>query len=178
MAIDPKILQTPRLVLRPPRDEDAQLIFESYASDPDVTRWVSWPRHETIEDTRRFLEYSHEQWARWPAGPLLIESRVDKRLLGGTEIAFEKPYRAGTGYVLSQAAWGAGFATEALRAVTRIAQSVGVMRLYAVCHLHHEAAIRVLERCSFAREGVMRKFRIFPNLHDTRPQDVCLYART
>lgn len=178
MALDPKVLQTPRLVLRPPRDEDAQAIFKSYASDPDVTRYVSWPRHETIEDSRRFIEFSHAEWAQWPAGPLLIESRVDKRLIGGTELRFEKPYRASTGYVLSHGAWGSGFATEALRAVARLAHSTGVQRLYAVCHVHHVAAIRVLERGGFLREGVLRKYRVFPNLHDPAPQDVCLYART
>ncbi|HXC49506.1 MAG TPA: GNAT family N-acetyltransferase [Candidatus Limnocylindrales bacterium] len=178
MPFDPKILQTPRLVLRPPRDEDAQSIFDNYASDHDVTRFVSWPRHETVEDSRRFIELSHSEWARWPAGPLLIESRVDKRLIGATGLAFEKPYRASTGYVLSQGAWGAGFATEAVRAVARLAQASGVLRLYAVCHAHHFAAVRVLERSGFLREGVMRRYRIFPNLHDPTPQDVGLYART
>ena len=178
MSIDPKVLQTPRLVLRPPRDEDAESIFENYASDHDVTRFVSWPRHETIDDTRKFIEFSKREWAEWPAGPLLIESRVDRRLIGATELRFEKPYRASTGYVLSHEAWGSGFATEAVRAVMRLAQVTGVQRLYAVCHLHHEAASRVLERSGFQREGVLRKYRVFPNLHDPVPQDVSLYART
>jgi ribosomal-protein-alanine N-acetyltransferase len=177
-SLDAKLLQTPRLVLRRPRDEDAQAIFDGYASDHDVTRFVSWPRHDTIEDTRKFLEFSHAEWDRSPVGPLLIESRVDGRLLGATELRFEKPYRASTGYVLSHKAWGAGFATEAVRAVVRLAQATGVVRLYAVCHLHHEAASRVLERSGFVREGVLRKYRVFPNLHDPAPQDVSLWART
>ena len=109
---------------------------------------------------------------------LLIESRVDKRLIGATGLAFEKPYRASTGYVLSHKAWGAGFATEAVRAVARLAQATGVLRLYAVSHVQHVASIRVLERSGFVREGVLRKYRIFPNLHDPTPQDVGLYAKT
>jgi len=178
VAIDAKYLQTPRLALRPPRPEDAQNIFDSYGSDHDVTRFVSWPRHTSVEDSKRFIEFSESLWREWPAGPLLIESRVDGRLIGATEIRFETPYRASTGYVLSHHAWGSGFASEAVRAVSRLAHSLGVQRLYAVCHTHHVAAIRVLERGGFLREGVLRKYRVFPNLLDATPQDVCLYART
>ncbi len=44
------MLLTPRILLRPPRDTDAQLIFECHASDPKVTRFVHWPRHSSIDE--------------------------------------------------------------------------------------------------------------------------------
>jgi N-acetylglutamate synthase-like GNAT family acetyltransferase len=45
---------------------------------------------------------------------------------------FETPYRAQTGYVLAKHAWGRGYATEALGAMTALARQAGVRRLYAV----------------------------------------------
>src|SRR5262245_48612932 len=91
---------TTRLLLRAPRDSDAEVIFERYASDPDVLRYVGWPRHAVVEDTRQFLQFSHSEWQRWPVGPLLIEDRISGELIGSTGLSFETPYQASTGYVL------------------------------------------------------------------------------
>ena len=62
-------IETARLVLRRPGGADADAIFSSYASDPEVTRYLAWPRHLTIEATRRFLEFSDDEWTRWPPAP-------------------------------------------------------------------------------------------------------------
>jgi RimJ/RimL family protein N-acetyltransferase len=108
---------------------------------------------------------------------LLIESRVDGRILGSTGLSFETPYRAGTGYVLARPNWGQGFASEALGAVVGSAAQLGVQRLYALCHVAHPASARVLERCGFTLEGVLRRYLVFPNLDDRMAQDVRCYAR-
>ena len=177
IPIDPAHYLTPRLALRPPKDSDAPVLFERIASDPTVTRYVGWPRHLTIDDTKAFIAFSHAQWDRWPIGPLLIESRVDAKLLGATGLAFETPHRATTGYVLARDSWGTGIATEALRTIVNIAQAAGIARLEALCHVDHAASIRVLERCIFRREGILSKHLIFPNLGSSAPQDVYCYAR-
>ena len=49
----PLRIETERLVLRVPRVEDAQAIFE-YASDPVVTRYLSWRTHTSVADTIAF----------------------------------------------------------------------------------------------------------------------------
>jgi RimJ/RimL family protein N-acetyltransferase len=170
-------IATSRLILRPPNADDAELIFSRFASDPEVTRFVGWPRHTSLQDTFSFLEFSSTEWARWPIGPLLIESRVDRMLLGSTGLAFETAARASTGYVLARDAWGFGYASEALRAVVDIAQTMAVTRLYALCHTAHTASIRVLERCAFAREAVLAQHAAFPNLGDNTPKDVACYVR-
>ena len=114
----PERIETARLVLRRPTPEDAEAIFSTYAADPDVTPYVGFPRHQQIDDTRGFLTLSASLWVTWPAGPYLIHLRESDRLVGSTGLSFETPYRAQTGYVLAKSAWGHGFATEALRAMT------------------------------------------------------------
>jgi RimJ/RimL family protein N-acetyltransferase len=173
----PERIETARLVLRRPRPTDAEAIFERYASQPEVTRFLGWPTHEAVDQTRGFLELSKAEWERWPAGPYLIESRKDGRLLGGTGLAFETPFRAATGYVLARDAWGLGYATEALRGVVAIAEGVSVRRLYALCHPDHAASWRVLEKCGFVREAVLRSYCEFPNLRPGEPGDALCYAR-
>ncbi len=166
------VLITQRLRLRPPRPDDAEAIFASYASDPQITRLLGWPRHTQIEHTHAFLRFSEVEWARWSAGPLLVESRASGELLGSTGLAFESEHRASTGFLLTPQARGFGFATEALAAVTTVAKARGVHRLYALCHTSNGSSVRVLDRCGFRNEGVLKKFLVFPNLGDAQPQDV------
>jgi RimJ/RimL family protein N-acetyltransferase len=174
----PLTIETPRLRLRRPVAADVARIFERYAADPAVTRFVGWPRHETLADTDGFLAFSDAEWDRWPAGPYLIESREDGTLLGGTGLGFESPSRASTGYVLAVDAWGHGYASEALQAMVRLAPALGVARLYALCHHEHRASARVLEKGGFDLEGLLRRHTVFPNLRPGRAEDVLCYAKT
>ena len=102
----PPELATDRLTLVRPKTEDASEVFERYASDPEVTRFLGWPRHTSVSDTQAFLIFSASEWERWPAGPYLIRRRSDGWLLGGTGLGFESPMQAVTGYVLAKDAWG------------------------------------------------------------------------
>jgi ribosomal-protein-alanine N-acetyltransferase len=172
----PEFLHTARLVLRRPRPGDAEAVFATYASDPEVTHYLGWARHVTVDATRAFLDFSDDEWRRWPAGPYLLEAREGGALLGSTGLAFEAPWRAATGYALARGAWGKGYATEALMAMVDLARQVGVVRLQAICHVDHAASRRVLEKGGFVQEGVLRKYLTFPNLGPD-PQDVRSFAR-
>ena len=168
--------ETARLVLRRPVAADAEAIFERYASDVEVTRYLSWPRHRTIADTHAFLEFSDAEWHRWRCGPLLAFSRVDGTLLGSSGLGFEPNHHAVTGYVFARDAWGRGYATEVLHAMVDLAAAMSVVRLSATAHVDHRASWRVMEKCGFEREGVLRRHTVFPNL-SIEPADVVIYSR-
>jgi RimJ/RimL family protein N-acetyltransferase len=129
-----------------------------------------------MADTHAFLEFSAQEWERWPAGPYMIRSRADGRLLGGTGLGFETPDRAVTGYVLAKEAWGKGYATEALTAMVDLASQLDVRRLHAFCHPDHRASWRVLEKCGFVRDGTWTRQVEFPNLAPGVSQDVGCYV--
>jgi RimJ/RimL family protein N-acetyltransferase len=173
----PELIQTARLDLRRPQASDAEEMFATYTADPEVTRYVGFPRHRRIEDTRAFLAFSDGQWSTWPAGPYLIRLRADGSLLGSSGLMFETPCRAATGYVLARGAWGRGYATEAVTAMIDVARGCGVRRLYAVCHHEHLASAHVLEKAGFALEGTLRRYAEFPNLAPGEPLDCRCYAR-
>jgi len=169
-------LRSDRLFLRRPVTSDAVAMFERYASDPEVTRYLAWPTHQSVEDTRAFVAFSDAEWARWPAGPFLIFDEADGRLLGGTGLGFETMHHATTGYVLARDAWGQGFATEVTGLMVQLAAALGVARLTSACHADHAASRKVLEKSGFVLEGVLPKHVVFPNLSD-QPQDICSYAK-
>jgi RimJ/RimL family protein N-acetyltransferase len=162
-------------VLRRPRAEDAPAIFERYASDPEVTRYMAWPTHRSLDDTRVFLRFCDEAWARWPkAGPLLVFARDGVTLFGGAGTVTDSETVAQIGYVFARDVWGRGYATEALMANVEAVRHTGLRRLEAGVHVAHQPSCRVLEKAGFVREGV-RPGR-FPNLPAAANRDAALYA--
>jgi ribosomal-protein-alanine N-acetyltransferase len=171
----PERFETSRLILRRPSRADADAIFARYASDPESTRYLSWPRHVSADQTRAFLEFSEAEWGRWPAGPCLILDRESGRLLGGTGFSFETPDTASTGYVLARDAWGRGYATEALAGLMTLAAALGLRRVHALVHFEHAVSCRVLEKCGFLRDPAYSMCSDFPNLGVLSPQPTIRY---
>jgi len=174
----PELIETARLVLRPPRQTDAEAIFTVYASDPEVTRYLSWPTHRSVIDSEAFVGWSALEWKKWPAGPYLVLLRADGRLLGSTGLSFQWPEVAVTGYAFARVEWGHGYATESLQAMVDLAPRLGVRRLESVCHVEHSPSAHVMEKCGFQPLGIQREHTEFPNLAPSRKSDVRSYALT
>src|SRR5215470_5749564 len=169
-------LETTRLILRQPLMSDAVEVFERYASNAEVTKFLAWPRHRSVRDMEAFLRFSAQEWDQWPAGPYLIVSRTDGQLLGSTGFGFQTPDEAMTGYVLARDAWGKGFATEALTAIVDVAAQIGLTRLFALCHPEHRPSRRVLEKCGFVRDDISKPSVEFPNLSPGVRREALSYA--
>jgi len=150
----PERIETARLVLRRPRLPDAASMFARYAGDPEVTRYLGWGTHHSVQDTRAFIDFCDQEWSRWPAGPYMIETRADGTLIGGTGLGFETRKQATTGYVLARDAWGQGYATEALAEMVRFGFAVlGLQQIADGCDAENTASARVMEKCGFQFEG-------------------------
>jgi RimJ/RimL family protein N-acetyltransferase len=175
-VVIPEHIETPRLLLRKPRPDDAEAVFSGWASDPLATRYLSWNTHASPADTVEFLRFSDDHWSRWPLGPLLIERRESGEIIGSSGLTFESSDRAELGYVLSRHAWGSGYATECVRAVLEVAQGMAPLGLFACVHPENTASMRVLEKCGFISSGIMPAYASFPNLHAERLCDVAAYS--
>jgi hypothetical protein len=82
----PRTLETGRLRLRPPTMVDASRILAEYAQDPEVTRYLTWRPHASVETTRIFLQRCVAAWERGTAFPWVITARADGRVLGMIEL--------------------------------------------------------------------------------------------
>jgi ribosomal-protein-alanine N-acetyltransferase len=172
----PEILRTTRLLLRRPDAADVTSIYDRYASDPEVCRYLAWPMHRSVDDTLGFLEFSDTEWRHWPAGPFLIFSRSGDKLLGSTGLAFENSSRASTGYVFARDSWGCGLATEVVLAMKSLAASLGVKGLYAHVFPDHVPSRRVLEKAGFLYDGTLAEEFLFPNLDPKKMFNVVSYS--
>lgn len=140
------VVETPRLLLRAWRDDDAEP-FAAMNADPEVTRYVGGPLARTESDA--MLARLRERWAEQGYGRCAVESRADARLLGSVGLG---PHPAAPGEVeigwrLVRAAWGRGIATEAALAVRDLAfDDLALPRLVSVTQPANAASLAVMRR--------------------------------
>jgi RimJ/RimL family protein N-acetyltransferase len=172
----PEQIVTQRLLIRRPIPEDAEIVFARYSSDAEVTRYVAWPKHVSSDQAKTFIAFSDSQWKEWPAGPYLVFAKDNGLLLGGTGLVFRTRKKAETGYVFAKDSWNKGYATESLYAMIELARMLKISHLYATCHIDHRASARVLEKCGFSFDKILRKNTEFPNLSPGKLLDVLCYS--
>lgn len=155
-----KKLETPRLILRPFAMEDAQAMYQNWASDPEVTKYLTWPTHASVEISRMVLSdwvshYSEENSYQWAIVPRDLGQPI------GSIAAVHMNDRVGKveiGYCIGQPWWHCGIMTEALGAVIDFfMKTVGANRVEA-CHdprNPHSGAVMV--KCGMSYEGTQRQ---------------------
>lgn len=155
----PTAILTERLLLRPPRPDDANDLFR-LVNDWAVVRMLSglpfpYPRRlmdEWIEGTARAA-------AEGRAYHLVITRRDDGRLVGCVGLRIDQPTRTGDlGYWVGRRDWGVGIASEAVGRVARWAlANLEIDRIAAFVAVDNPASAAVLRRIGFQPGGKGRK---------------------
>ena len=169
--------ETERLALRKPRPNDARLIFEGWAQDSEVTRYLTWRPHERIEQTQEFVQSCIRAWEGETRFPYMITLKETGEVIGMIDPRIEGP-KAGIGYVAARAHWGEGYVPEATRAIIDWAfQQPSIYRVYATTDVENLASRRVLEKVGMQCEGILKKYILHPNISNV-PRDSYMYALT
>jgi len=170
-------LSSERLILRPPCLGDAAAIYEGYARDPEVARFVIWKPHRSIADTLEFLQHFVALVDGDDSYPWVMTLAADGTVMGAMHLRVHPPW-AELGFNIARPYWNRGFGTEAVVAVIAFGLALpGIERVQATCHVQNVASARVLEKAGMRKEGLLRRYLVFPNL-GKRAQDVFLYAVT
>ena len=168
---------TSRLLLRPITWDDAPAIFSGYAQDQEVTRYLSWLPHRTIDDTHGYIAACIAE-ARQGVQTFAILSQATGQLTGVFEVRTPEPYRLAFGYVLARPFWGQGFMTETLSEFLAWAtRQPSVWRVEGLCDTENIASARVMEKAGLRREGILRRYLVHPNI-SRHPRDCLSFAWT
>jgi len=171
----PETIQTKRLILRKPRMEDAQAVFEGYAQDPEVTRYLVWKPHQNIRETEQFLLACGQLWQTGKDFAYAITLKENEILIGMFGL-HPMNLKIEVGYALARPYWGQGYMTEVLHAVNAWALAQpDIFRVQAFCDVENIGSARVMEKAGMEREGLLRRYVLHPNVSD-EPRDVYLYA--
>lgn len=154
-----KTIETERLILRPFVMEDAEAMFRNWASDEEVTKFLSWQAHKSIEETKTVVA----RWVGCGAGDYkwaitLKENGVE--VIGSLCIARidESIRMAHFGYALGRRWWNRGIMTEALGAVIGyLFDEVGFNRIESRHDVENIGSGAVMRKCGMTYEGRSRQ---------------------
>ena len=168
---------TARLHLRKPKLEDARLLFQTYTTDHEVVRYLTWQAHETEGDTLDYLQQCLEAWSNGTNYPYVIELSEDT--VGPIGMIDLRPQyqRVEFGYVLAREHWWQGYMTEALSALVDWSlDQPDVWRASAFCDVDNPASEKVMQKAGMAFEGILRRYFVHPNV-SSEPRDCRMYAK-
>ena len=155
-----KTLETARLILRRFSPEDAGYMYQNWAADPEVTKFLTWPCHASPEATRALLENWERQYENGSYFSWAIESKDVHQPIGSIAVMKldEQIDSAEIGYCLSRKYWGQGIMPEALIAVMHyLFEEVGLNRISAVHDVKNPKSGRVMEKAGLKYEGTLRQ---------------------
>lgn len=143
------------LVLRDFNQNDIDLLV-TYLNKKSVTRYLGSriPQPYSTDDARRWVDIGSKE-------SINRAIQIDGILVGSIGVSpgkFDKRKSAEIGYWLEENSWGKGIATEAVMTIMDyVFTSSDIVRLFAPVYDQNKASMRVLEKCGFTLEGVLKK---------------------
>lgn len=169
-------IETERLILRKIQHSDAEGIFNTYAQDTELTRYLTWTPHKDIEETHDFVSRVKRNWDLGTEYAFMIVPKETGKLIGciGSTI---KGGKAHGGYVLAQPFWGQGYTTEAFQGLIPQLFSIrGIHRVEAICATENIGSARVMQKAGLTHEGILKHYLMFPYFGEAK--DVHMYGLT
>ena len=142
-------LRTPRLLLRPSRETDAEQVF-AFTGDPETMRFTD--RMTSLEQCREHLAAHRRQAEQSGFGAWTLTLADDGAIIGWGGLyvdPFDRRWGAEVGYFFHRSAWGRGYATEVTQAALGQAARHGLEQVLAFAHPDNTASQRVLQKAGF-----------------------------
>ncbi len=144
------VLHTQRVTLRPLLRKDAKQVFNNWTSDDDVSKYVRWNTHCTIEETEEWLTMEEEMvdGGNYNFGFVLKENGL---LFGSGGLHYCKEHECyELGYNIMKNQWGKGLTTEIAKRVLEFARDdLKVSKIY-VCHaVENIASEKIIKKLGF-----------------------------
>ena len=158
--IGTQTIATERLTLRRFTIEDAENMYYNWASDPEVTRYLTWQPHKSVEETAEILQqweagYSKNEFYQWA-----IELNDIEQPIGSISVVSlnEDVQSAELGYCIGKSWWHQGYTTEAVEAVIRFLMAeVGAGRVWSQHDVANPNSGEVMKKAGMDYEGTLRQ---------------------
>ncbi len=169
-------LETERLILRRFVSEDAAAMYRNWASDDEVTKYLTWPTHPNIDVSKFVTEdwvnsYSDEKYYQWA---IVLKENGDEPIGSISAVHMNEDIAmVHVGYCIGRAWWHQGITSEAMKAVMDFFfKEVGANRIEARHDPRNPNSGKVMEKCGMKYEGTMR----CSDRNNQRICDACYYA--
>ena len=152
-------IETERLILRRFTLKDAVYMYYNWASDPEVTKYLTWPAHTSLKVTRDLLEEWVPRYADGGYFNWVIEYKETGKPIGNISVVKlnENTEAADIEYCMGRAYWGKGLMPEALMAVVEYLFDVVGLNRIAACHdVNNPNSGKVMKKAGMRWEGILR----------------------
>ena len=110
--IQSNVIITERCILRKVRKDDAAPMFKNWASDPEVTRYLTWLPHQSVEVSQMIID----SWLKDEENPqtirFVITIKGNDEPVGSIDVVKYIDDNPEIGYCISRKLWGKGLMTE------------------------------------------------------------------
>jgi ribosomal-protein-alanine N-acetyltransferase len=140
--------------------EDADAAFNNWTSDPEVTQFLTWPTHSTVDVTKALIssvlaEYEKPEYYNW-----YIVLKSTNEPIGSIGVVRDN-FNVGMvhmGYCIGKAWWNKGYTSEALEVLIRFFfEQVGANRIEARHNPNNPNSGKVMQKCGMKYEGTLRQ---------------------
>ena len=141
-------LVTNRLFLTPWNLSFTKKMYENWASDPRVTKYLFWYPHKNMEETEQIIL----SWMNKPNYNWCIRLKETGEPIGSLELVKnnEKDFKGEIGYCLGYNYWNKGYMTEALKKVVEFLFSEGYNKLELRHAVENVASGRVMQKAGLS----------------------------
>ena len=167
--------ETHRLLIRPPLLEDAKDIFNNYAQDVEVTKYLTWKPHKEFQDTVKWIKKCILDSKTEKSLFFVLSLKEENQTIGMIDFRLDD-FKASFGYVLAKKYWNKGFMTEAMKPVLEyVLNKPTIFRIWATHDLENEASGKVMLKLGMTFEGILRRSVMHPNISN-EPRDGKYYS--
>ena len=153
-------LETERLSLRKFTEEDAEAVFINWASDDEVTKFLTWPTHTSVEGSKGYINFCLDSYKNEESYQWGIELKETGELFGNISVVKvnEDLDAVELGYVIGRRFWGNGYMAEAVKAVIAfLFGEVGANRIAARHDTNNPNSGKVMKKAGMKYEGTLRQ---------------------
>ena len=153
-------LETERLILRQFVSEDADAMFKNWASDSEVTKYLTWPTHSSVDVSKYVTDdwvnsYSNEKYYQCA---IVLKENGDVPIGSISVVDMKEDISmVQIGYCIGRNWWNKGITSEAMQEVMKFFfEEIGVNRVEARHDPKNPNSGKVMEKCGMKYEGTMR----------------------
>ena len=143
-------IETNRLLLRRFVIEDADEMFDNWANDSEVTKYMTWNPHESVEQTKAILKMWIKDYEKPNTYRFAITLKQTNELIGSIDVVDYVNGYPEIGYCLSRKHWNKGYMTEALKSFVIYLSDKGYKEIVIEADVRNIGSNRVIEKCGFS----------------------------
>lgn len=133
------------------------MMFNNWANDPEVTKYMTWDPHPNVEVTKMIIQKWLEEYEKGDITRFCITIKGSDEPLGSIDIVNIFDGIPEIGYCISKKCWNKGYMTEACKAFITYLHELGYSKICICAFKENIGSNRVIQKCGlkFTKEFQM-----------------------